>query len=85
MLLFICSVYRIFSPLQNTLSTPPPTIDMDPLECHALQLEEVESLKAIFDSDLTAVNDDFTCFSVDIKFLSGEIEAQDTIKIWFRY
>ncbi len=70
---------------QNTLSTPPPSIDLSPLECHTLQQEELEALRAIYDQDLTPLNDDCTCFAVDIKFLSDEIRDEDVIKIWFRY
>ena len=66
------------------LSTPPPVIMMDPLECRAIQEEEVGSLKAIYDTDLTPLNDDFTCFSVSIKYLNDDIREEDVIKIWFR-
>lgn len=70
--------------IQNTLSTPPPSIDLSPLECHALQQEELEALRAIYEQDLTPLNDDCTCFAIDVKFLSDEIKEDDVIKIWFR-
>ena len=69
---------------QNTLRTPPPSIDFSPLECHALQQEEVETLRAIYDQDMTALNDNGTCFAVQVKFLSDEIQEEDVIKLWFR-
>ena len=70
--------------LQNTLRTPPPSVDISPLECRALQREEIETLQAIYDRDVTTLNDDGTCFVVQIKFLSDEIKDEDIIKVWFR-
>ena len=75
---------HFFCSIQNTLRTPPPSIDLSPLECHALQQEELETLKAIYDHDLTPLNDNCTCFVVRIRFLSEEIKEEDVIKIWFR-
>ena len=69
---------------QNTLRTPPPSVDLSPLECHTLQMEEVEMLSAIYGPDLQPLNDQGTCFLVNIRFLSDEISEEDVIKIWFR-
>ena len=41
-------------------------------------------LKAIYDRDMTALNENGTCFVVSIKFLSDDIKDEDVIKIWFR-
>ena len=71
---------------QNKLRTPPPSVDLSPLECHALQTEEVETLTAIYGSDLRTLNDQGTCFSVNVRFLSQDVvQDDDVIKIWFRY
>lgn len=69
--------------LQNTLRTPPPSLNISPLQCHALQNEELEVLKAIYDEDLLFLNEDCTCFCVKIRFLSDEIKDEDVIRIWF--
>ena len=60
-------------------------VDLPPLECHALQLEEVETLIAIYGSDMKSLNDRGTCFLINVRFLSEEIKEEDVIKIWFRY
>ena len=60
-------------------------VDLPPLECHALQLEEVETLTAIYGSDMKSLNDRGTCFLINVRFLSEEIKEEDVIKIWFRY
>lgn len=67
------------------LSTPPPAVMIDPLECRLIQEEEIDSLRAIFDADLTPLNDDATCFSINIRYLTDDIKEEDVIKIWFRY
>lgn len=77
-------VYVYIHVPQNTLRTPPPSVDLSPLECHALQREEVEMLSAIYGPDLQPLNDQGTCFLVNIRFLSDEISEDDVIKIWFR-
>ena len=72
-------------PSQNPLSTPPPVVAMSPLECHTLQLEEVEALVAIYGEDLALLSDDDpSCFCIRIKFLSDVIVEEDVIRIWFR-
>lgn len=48
-------------------------------------MEEVETLTAIYGSDLQSLNDQGTCFLVNVRFLSEEIKEEDVIKIWFRY
>ena len=70
--------------MQNTLRTPPPSVNISPLECHALQREEVDTLQAIYDKDVTPLNEDGTCFVIQVKYLSNEIKDEDVIKIWFR-
>lgn len=70
--------------MQNTLRTPPPRIDLSPFECSALQRDEVEVLKSIYGEDMVPLNEQGTCFVVNIKFLSGEISEEDVIKVWFR-
>lgn len=67
------------------LRTPPPRIDLSPFECHALQKDELEVLTSIYGDDMTTLNNEGTCFVIDIKFLSGEIKEDDVIKVWFRY
>jgi hypothetical protein len=74
---------HLLDPL-NKLRTPPPSVDLSPLECHALQTEEVETLTAIYGSDLRTLNDQGTCFSVNVRFLSQDVvQDDDVIKIWF--
>ena len=60
-------------------------VDLSPLECHALQMEEVDTLMAIYGNDFKPLNDQGTCFLVNVKFLSEEIKEEDVIRIWFRY
>ena len=42
-------------------------------------------LTAIYGSDLRLLNDQGTCFLVNVKFLSQKIKEEDVIRIWFRY
>jgi len=42
-------------------------------------------LRAIYDQDMSPLNDSGTCFAVQIKFLSDEIREEDVIKVWFRW
>jgi hypothetical protein len=44
----------------------------------------VDALEAIYDKDVTPLNEDGTCFVVQVKYLSDEIKDEDVIKIWFR-
>ena len=73
------------SPSKNQLRTPPPLVDLSPLECHAIRTEEVTALTAIYGNDLQLLNDSGSCFLVCVKFLSEEIKEEDVIRIWFRY
>ena len=49
-----------------------------------MQQQELEALRAIYDDDMTPLNDSATCFGIKMKFLSDEMEANDIIRIWFR-
>lgn len=42
-------------------------------------------MRAIYDQDMSPLNDSGTCFAVQIKFLSDEIRQEDIIKVWFRW
>lgn len=48
-------------------------------------MEEVETLTAIYGSDMTPLNEQGTCFLINVRFLSEEIKDDDVIRIWFRY
>ena len=48
-------------------------------------MEEIEVICSIYGDDVALLNDDGTCFSIKIKFLSEEeIKEEDVIKLWFR-
>jgi hypothetical protein len=46
-------------------------------------VEEVATLTAIYGNDLQSLNDQGTCFLVNVRFLSEEIKEEDIIRIWF--
>ena len=51
-------------------------------ECHTLQMEEIETLKAILEDNMSTLNEDGTCFVTQI---SEGIKDKDVIKIQFRF
>ncbi len=69
--------------VQNTLSTPPPLIDISPFECTKIQQDELETLRAIYNGDIKCFSD--SCFTIRVKFLTNDILEEDVIGIWFRY
>lgn len=49
-----------------------------------MQQEELEALRAIYEEDMTALNDTGTCFCIRMKYLSDEMKDEDIIRVWFR-
>lgn len=67
--------------MQSILFTQIPGSNLTLIECHTLQMEEIESLQTIIDDkNLSILNEDSTSFVIRI---SEEIKDDDVIKIRF--
>lgn len=68
--------------LQRDLCTQLPGSNLTLAECHALQMEEIETLQAIIeDKNVIVLNEDSTSFVIRVY---EEIKDDDVIKIRFR-